>query len=140
MGIEDKIFFFMTLKQLIITGAGLSVCYVLYTMFNSLGVIPWLIPSIVILAITAMIAFFRFNLMSFTRLLLRILELNTVPAKRFFFQVTDGVTDLNKLALLADIEQASHEKTAQSTPPAGTLPKDLHDLSHSVDIHHPTHE
>lgn len=135
VGIEDKIFFFLTLKQLIICGVGASFCYILYVMFKELGMLTWLLPSIVILLITAFIAFVQFNMMSFTRLTLRILELNMAPAKRMFGIIPDPVTPLRTL-------EFTYEQTARATPAkvvtsVAGLETDIHKITDFVDLQTP---
>jgi hypothetical protein len=131
VSIDDQIFFFLTLKQLIICGAGFSICYILYVLFGRISLVVWLIPSIIITFFTVLIAFFRFNGMSFFRTVLRLVELNTLPNKRKFYTYTDALDPFTvvQLTMLAGLP-APKPKAASTY----TYVTDIDQLSHNVDL------
>lgn len=140
VGIEDKLFFFLTLRQLIICGVGGTICYVLYVMFNQLGVITWLIPSVFISLLTCLIAFFQFNNMTFTRIVLRLIEFNTLPIKRVFYVYNDGITHLNTLEAMLSVTASDNSKKPKITiKNVENVETDLGTLTELLDVSERTH-
>ncbi len=89
---EDRIVGPLTLRQLIICGAGGGIAYAVYV---SLGKdylwITWAPPVAIIVMITILFAFIKPLDMTFSRFLLTFLEFRLLPQKRFWIQSSGEV-------------------------------------------------
>lgn len=84
---EDKIVGPLTLKQLIICGAGGGVAYSIYvTLARDFIWLTWVPPVVIVLLLTAAFAFFRPLDLSFTKWVLRWIELTIIPSQRMWIQ------------------------------------------------------
>jgi hypothetical protein len=84
---EDKIVGPLTLKQLIICGAGGGVAYSIYvTLARNFIWLTWAPPVVIVLLLTAAFAFFRPLDLSFTKWILRWTEHTIIPRQRMWIQ------------------------------------------------------
>lgn len=84
---EDKIVGPLTLKQLIICGAGFALDYAIYTGLAKYYIwVTWILPVLIVALITVAFAFARPLDLSFTKFVLRWVEFTIIPRKRFWIQ------------------------------------------------------
>lgn len=81
----DKIVGPLTLKQLIISGAGFGTCYAIYIILQKDYYIEvWLPPMVIIGSLTACIAFVKIKSLTFIKWFLLIIEHSKIPRKRLW--------------------------------------------------------
>ena len=84
---EDKIVGPLTLKQLIICAIGFAIAYAIYTSLSKTFIwVTWFLPVGIVAIITIAFAFLRPLDLSFTRFIMRWIEFNFLPRKRFWIQ------------------------------------------------------
>jgi len=89
---EDKIVGPLTLKQMIILGAGGGVAYVVYiALARSYYWEVWIAPVVVVMVITCLFAFGRFYNLSFTKFVLLFLEHLLIPRQRIWVKKSGDV-------------------------------------------------
>lgn len=111
--IEDKIVGPLTLKQLIILGAGGGITYVIYMVLAKKFFIEvWLIPTAISGLITLAFTFIKINGNSFGKWLLLIVEYTMNGRKRTYEM---GSADHYEATIFAKNEKKAHIKEAQET-------------------------
>jgi hypothetical protein len=84
---EDKIVGPLTLKQLIICGAGFGVDYAIYTSLAKTYIwVTWILPVAIVALVTVLFAFVRPLDLSFTKFIIRWMEFSVLPRKRLWIQ------------------------------------------------------
>ena len=132
--LEDKILYFLTMKQLIICGIGGGIAYTLY-----IGLAPtyyievWGLPVLLISLLTVAIAFLKINNISFTRYVLLALEFTINPQKRRW---NNRQTLKPILAAMLVDDSKKKKELAQNTNEKEQLPYSLSDLVKKLD-HNP---
>lgn len=130
--IEDKIVAFLSFRQLFILIGGGAIAYVIYT--ASVGRVPpyaYIIPMVIIMIITALIAFLKIDNLTFIKLVLLMLERIINPSQRVWRHYATIPT-------LLDLYEADLETTAtpgihtQEDNPAVSV-KSLNSIADLVD-------
>lgn len=127
----DKIIGPLTLKHMIIVGAGGGLAYVVYTILSrSYFWEVWLPPVAIILILTAIIAFVRVFDVSFGKFVLLFIEFNLLPRQRKWGKASGEVTITSTVASKPSEIQKKAVKKGESS--AETINK-LDDLSRMLD-------
>ncbi len=88
----DKIIGPLTLKHMIIIGAGGGLAYIVYTILSrSYFWEVWLPPVAIILMLTAVIAFVKIFNVSFGKFVLLFIEFNLLPRQRKWFKASGEI-------------------------------------------------
>lgn len=119
----------LSLRQLIIVMVGGGFAYLIYISLAKLAdPIVYVPPMVVVGLLTLAVAFFKRDNLTFTRMMLRILESVINPTRRVWVQMGG---DISPIALLETLTQVDKPKTATATE---ALKQDPTNLSKLVDI------
>lgn len=130
--IEDKIVGPLTLKQLIIAGAGGGVDYFIYvSLAKTHGAMVWLPPVAFFGILTASIAFVRLKGVSFTQYVLLTLEFYLKQRHRFWMQGGGEVFQSITVPKIKSKEQLEYERKQKKAPERNM--SNLHDLIRTLD-------
>lgn len=130
---EDKLIgtgsFGLSLRQLIIVGAGGGIAYMMYiSLVRVTDPIVYIPPMAVILVFTLAVAFFRKDNLSFTRMMILFLETAINPAKRVWVQMSGDVSPFKIMETYAEADVQKVEKKADKDA------KTINDIGRLVEI------
>lgn len=128
---EDKIVGPLTLKQMIILGAGGGVAYMIYlSLGRSYYWEVWIAPVAVVALITILFAFARFYNLSFARFILLYIQHLLIPRQRIWVKKS-GDVEIQELLTKqpSEVQKKSQDKTERNIQ---TMQK-LKDISSVLD-------
>jgi len=130
---EDKIVGPLTLKQMIIIGAGGGVAYVIYIVLARLYFWEvWIWPVAIVVLITALFAFVKLYNVSFTRFMFLYLQFVLIPRQRIWIKRSgDVITEeiiVKQSTEAQDKAQIKKEKSQETM-------KKLKDISKMLDTY-----
>lgn len=132
--IEEKILPFLTLKQLFILLGGGAVAYLIY--IASVGRYDpsiYLIPVILIVVVTVLIAFFKMENITFIKLVLLMLESLINPRTRVWFHYAEPLSPLDEYEVLVQLEHEGDKKTSAPIQNTNDMLHNLENLTKVVD-------
>ncbi|MFN7160478.1 MAG: PrgI family protein [Candidatus Gracilibacteria bacterium] len=132
--IEEKILPFLTIKQLFILLGGGAVAYLIY--IASVGRYDpsiYLIPVILIVVVTVLIAFFKMENITFIKLVLLMMESLINPRTRVWFHYAEPLSPLDEYDILLQLEQEGTKKSPQPVQNQNDLLHNLENLTQVVD-------
>ncbi|MFC1655398.1 PrgI family protein [Patescibacteria group bacterium] len=129
----DKIIGPLTLKHMIIIGAGGGLAYIIYTILSrSYFWEVWLPPVGIILVLTAVIAFVKIFNVSFGKFVLLFIEFNIAPRQRKWFKASgEVIIPIITPPKPSDVQEKAVKKKQSSAETMGKLD----DLSHMLDTY-----
>lgn len=112
---EDKLIGPLSLRQLIIVSVGGGLAYMIYMTMVRAGAptVVYLPPIIIISLLTVAIAFFKKDNLTFTRMVLLLLEMTINPPKRIWVQMAGDQSPFKLLELYASDTSVATGKTLQ---------------------------
>lgn len=130
--IEEKILPFLTLKQMFILLGGGAVAYLIY--IASVGRYDpsiYMIPVVLVMVVTALIAFFKMENITFIKLILLMMESLINPRTRVWFHYAEPVSLLDEYEALLELSKEGNKKTSVPAQNSSDL---LHNLEHLTQI------
>jgi hypothetical protein len=128
---EDKIVGSLTLKQMIILGAGGGVSYVVYiALARTYYWEVWIAPLIVVMAITCLFAFGKFYNLTFSRFILLWLQHLLIPRQRIWIKKSG---DVEMQEILTKISTEVDSKAKKKSERAAETIKKLKNISTVLD-------
>ncbi len=104
MHIEDKLFAFISFKQFFIILGGGGISYVLYIIMSPiLPPLAYAVPIGALLLLTAAVAFFKLDNLTFQKVVLLLLETILIPKKRVWKHLPEIPTNLDLLEAQLDV-------------------------------------
>jgi len=129
--VEDKIVGSLTLKQMIVLGAGGGVAYVVYIVLaRTYYWEVWIAPVIVVMAITCLFAFGKFYNLTFTRFMLLWLQHLLIPRQRIWIKKSG---DVEMQEILTKISTEVQTKAQKKSERAAETIKKLKNISSVLD-------
>jgi hypothetical protein len=113
---EDKIVGPLTLKQMIILGAGGGVAYVIYIVLaRTYYWEVWIFPIVVVMLITCLFAFGKFYNLTFSRFMLLWLQHMLIPRQRIWVKKS-GDVEMQEIItkVTSEVEKKSQNKSERS--------------------------
>lgn len=128
---EDKIVGPLTLKQMIILGAGGGVAYVVYiALARTYYWEVWIFPVLVVILITVLFAFVRLYNLSFSRFILLFLQHLLIPRQRIWVKKSG---DVEFQEILTKESANADKKTGEKSERSVETMKKLKDISSVLD-------
>ncbi|MFA6550346.1 MAG: PrgI family protein [Candidatus Gracilibacteria bacterium] len=132
---EDTIVGPLTMRQLIICGAGGALSYVIYvTLAKNYYIEVWLLPVAFSVILTVTFAFVKIHNLSFFRYLLYLIEYIVLPKKRTFIKGSGDVFTFEPMAVQT---QKKEVKEIKDTKPKKSMDELVHILDHQGMIKKP---
>lgn len=117
IGNEDRLIGPLSLRQLIITGCGGGLAYLIYiSLSRTTDPIVYIPPMIVIILLTLAIAFFKKDNLTFTRMMLLFLEMAINPTKRIWVAFAGDISPFQLIEVYsqADIQRLNKQQTVDA--------------------------
>lgn len=132
--IEEKIMPFLSLKQLFILLGGGAIDYFIYIVSVSrYDPSIYMIPVVLVLVLTLLIAFFKIENITFIKLVLLTLESIINPRTRFWLHYPEVITPLDTLEIQMQIRNEEHHPSQQKDTNNSSLLQNLEELTSVVD-------